>query len=63
MKECGCVPGEVCCQRATDASRRMRDLFPKALMDGDWSEFDGLRAWLLAHHFPGRTGGRALRAV
>jgi len=56
--ECGCVPGEVCCQKATDASRKMRDIFPRALMDGDWSEFDELRAWLLVHHFPERSEGR-----
>jgi len=61
--ECGCVPGEVCCQRATDVSRRMRDLFPRALMDGDWSEFDELRSWLLVHHFPERFGDRSVRSA
>ena len=48
---CGCVPGEVCCQEATDASRRLRDVLPNALKDGDWDEFDRLRAWLAEHHF------------
>jgi hypothetical protein len=49
--ECGCIPGELCCQRATDASRRLRDLLSLALKDGDWQEFDALRAWLVLHHF------------
>jgi len=48
---CGCIPGEVCCDAATEASRRLRDLLPEALKNGDWREFDRVRSWLTQHHF------------
>lgn len=57
LPTCGCIPGEVCCTDATEASRRLRDLLPEALKDGDWREFDGVRSWLTEHHF-GRPPAR-----
>jgi hypothetical protein len=59
---CGCVPGEVCCEEATKASRRLRDELPSALKTGDWREFDRVRDWLREHHFGRlkRTGTNGL---
>lgn len=51
---CGCIPGEMCCGPATEASRRLRELMQESLKTGEWAEFDSVREWLTEHHF-GRT--------